>query len=285
MKHVLGVALLAVLVTGCSPALVKQESAPSVPVRNFAFKRVNGNLPTQAQIAAELARTIEGTGWKGKSTASADGSNVELVLPFRDANIGYAYAADCLAAASIRSSITGDMNRTSLSLQPQIRVVQRKAADWQKNSLAALAVSAAELSGAVASDEQRLAAAVAACRDELVKVWPATAQLSFSYMDEFSGEINSLYPDDAVYANFERLLPKATWSGPSKTEIEKTKAFKLDAGGILASVAIAVYPYQRGSKLVYTVRYPYAVFGDGRTSYRAGAVEQLRRRIAAIANN
>jgi hypothetical protein len=80
-----------------------------------------------------------------------------------------------------------------------------------------------------------------------------------------SGEFNSNYPDDAVYANYKRR----TIIGTNDKSIQKSGSLVMDIDGYKANANVAVYPYRRGSKVVYDVSFNnlFSLTPEGKDSF------------------
>lgn len=100
------------------------------------------------------------------------------------------------------------------------------------------------------------------------------------------GELNTNFPSDSVYSNFSRSLSAVDARDTVKfTDIEKFKLFWLKVGEQRTQLAVSVYPYRNGSKVVYRFNYPYAISGDGKNTYSADDIKALHKQIAKIAND
>jgi hypothetical protein len=80
-----------------------------------------------------------------------------------------------------------------------------------------------------------------------------------------SGEFNSNYPDDSVYANYKRR----TIIGTNDKSIQKSSSLVVDIDGYKANANIAVFPYRHGSKVVYDVSFNNSFFltPEGKDSF------------------
>ena len=100
------------------------------------------------------------------------------------------------------------------------------------------------------------------------------------------GELNTNFPSDSVYANFSRSLSAVNARDTVKfTDIEKFKVFWLKVGEQRTQLAVSVYPYRNGSKVMYRFDYPYAISGDGKHTYSADEIKALHKQINKIAND
>ena len=100
------------------------------------------------------------------------------------------------------------------------------------------------------------------------------------------GELNTNFPSESVYANFSRNLSAVEARDTVKfTDIEKFKLFWLKVDGQRTQLAVSVYPYRNGSKVMYRFHYPYAITGDGKNTYSADHIKALHKQIAKIAND
>lgn len=101
--------------------------------------------------------------------------------------------------------------------------------------------------------------------------------------DYVRGEVEVPYPDNAVFANFDRLTQP--YSGARYSEIEKSRHFRIVAGSSSPVVEISVFPYRNGSKVVYGYKYEYSISPDCSTTYSKDAIGLINKKIADIAKN
>jgi hypothetical protein len=89
------------------------------------------------------------------------------------------------------------------------------------------------------------------------------------------GEIDVSYAEDAVKANFERKYRKYrdNADGFSQYGVEG------------ADVDLKVFPYRKGSKLVYKFNVPYSLKNDGTTDFNEKKVKGLIAKIEAVAKD
>lgn len=101
------------------------------------------------------------------------------------------------------------------------------------------------------------------------------------------GETNTQFPSDSVFANYARKLRQAKISEKDvKTyDIEKAKFFTYAHGNSNVDVAISVFPYRSGSKVVYGFKIPYSILGDGTNTYSLEEVLAIEKGILSIAND
>jgi len=103
---------------------------------------------------------------------------------------------------------------------------------------------------------------------------------------EFKGEINTKYPDKAVYANFKRILGNYSWSDNEKiNDVKKQNTFTLKVNDKLYPLYIEVYPYRDGSKVVYSTTLRYVIDSKGGSTLNAKDVKALHKKIEDIVNN
>ncbi|WP_233884575.1 hypothetical protein [Paraburkholderia flagellata] len=99
-------------------------------------------------------------------------------------------------------------------------------------------------------------------------------------------ELNTQFPSDSVFANFSRKLKSSQDQGKVKAyDIEKAKLFIFSLGKTNFDLALSVFPYRSGSKVIYGFNYPYALLGDGTTTFKPEEVATIQKSIAAIAND
>jgi len=103
---------------------------------------------------------------------------------------------------------------------------------------------------------------------------------------EFKGEINTKYPDKAVYANFKRILGNYSWRENEKiNDVKKQNTFTLKVNDKLYPLYIEVYPYRDGSKVVYSTTLRYVIDSKGGSTLNAKDVKALHKKIEDIVNN
>jgi len=113
--------------------------------------------------------------------------------------------------------------------------------------------------------------------------------LKISRASKVNGEINTKYNDASTYANFERIMGIYDWrytNKPTNTDITKEKYFsyKMQDGQSLP-LNVKVYPYQNGSKVVYTMEIPYYLDMQGGVSLSKKDIEAIKKQIEKIAND
>lgn len=107
------------------------------------------------------------------------------------------------------------------------------------------------------------------------------------------GEFDSQYPDNAVYANYERLLgeysaetaPDYYSNVDTVLEIEKGNVFVIKKDDFEHLVQVSVFPYRNGSKVTYTFIYTYGLTGDGGSTYSQAEIDGIIGEIQTVANN
>jgi hypothetical protein len=100
-------------------------------------------------------------------------------------------------------------------------------------------------------------------------------------------EFNTSFPSDSVFANYLRKLKSGTLSQEEikSYDIEKAKYFSINANGKDTNVAISVFPYRNGSKVVYGFYHTYTLFGDGTKTYHTDDAKITENIIKTIAND
>lgn len=109
----------------------------------------------------------------------------------------------------------------------------------------------------------------------------------------FTGDINSKYKADSIYANFKRLAGTYNWhsyygnqNDEKLTEVKKENTFNLKVNGELIPLHVEVYPYRNGSKVQYEAYIPYTIdSSNGDASLNASDVKKLRTEIFNIIND
>ena len=109
---------------------------------------------------------------------------------------------------------------------------------------------------------------------------------------EFKGEINTKYPDIAVYANFKRILGEFTnWryfrntSNEKITEDKKQNSFILKINDKSYPLYVEIYPYRDGSKVIYSTTLKYTIDSKGNSTLDTKDILELHKKIKAIINN
>lgn len=115
------------------------------------------------------------------------------------------------------------------------------------------------------------------------------------YTHKFTGEVNTKYPSDAIYANFQRLSGvynrrQNTWWSDSQSnvsghDIKKGNVFTLKYNGKAYPLKIDVYPYRDGSKVVYKSFVDYTINGKNEASLNDEIMKNIRQAITKIINN
>ena len=101
------------------------------------------------------------------------------------------------------------------------------------------------------------------------------------------GDFNSKYKSEDVFSNFSRLLNKVSDRDKVKGfDIEKAEVFNLSiTNDKKTKLALSVYPYRGGSKVVYAFLYEYSSDSSGNTSYKQSEINSAKKKIVNIAND
>jgi len=104
---------------------------------------------------------------------------------------------------------------------------------------------------------------------------------------EFKGEVNTKYPDKAVYANFKRILGNYRWKDYNRniSAVEKQNTFSLMINKKRFPLFVEVYPYRNGSKVIYSTNLSYTIDSNGNSTLNAKDVKKLHKKIKDIINN
>lgn len=103
---------------------------------------------------------------------------------------------------------------------------------------------------------------------------------------EFKGEVNTKYPDKAVYANFKRLMGNYSWrSNENVSEIKKQNSFNLKVANTSYPLHVEVYPYREGSKVTYTTTLSYNIDSQGNATLKSSDIQELHKKIEKIVND
>jgi hypothetical protein len=99
---------------------------------------------------------------------------------------------------------------------------------------------------------------------------------------EFKGEVNTKYPDKAVYANFKRILGSYSWRrNETVSEVKKQNSFNLKSNPL----HVEVYPYRDGSKVTYSTTLKYTIDSNGNSTLTKKDIDALHNKIAKIIND
>lgn len=119
-----------------------------------------------------------------------------------------------------------------------------------------------------------------------------TLQIVINKRYHFTGDINSKYEANSIYANFKRLAGTYNWhsyygnSDKEKlTEVKKENSFNLKVNGKYIPLHVEVYPYRNGSKVQYEAYIPYTISSNGSASLSKIDIEKLKSEIANIVND
>lgn len=108
--------------------------------------------------------------------------------------------------------------------------------------------------------------------------------VSFKKSYDFKGEVNTKYPDKAIYANFKRIL--GDWKTNDKlTEVKKENMFSLTFKGQTFPLYVEVFPYRDGSKVIYSSKIIYTIDSKGNCSASKADIEALNKQIEKIIND
>ena len=120
----------------------------------------------------------------------------------------------------------------------------------------------------------------------------ATLKITLNKRYHFTGEINSKYKANSIYANFKRLAGTYNWhsyygsnSKEKLTEVKKENSFNLKINGKNIPLHVEVYPYRNGSKAQYEAYIPYTINSSGSASLNKSDIEKLKTEIAKIVND
>lgn len=106
---------------------------------------------------------------------------------------------------------------------------------------------------------------------------------------DFKGEINTKYPNAAVYANFKRLLGQySNWTRDESeklSDVKKNNTFSLNFKGKNFPLYVEVFPYRDGSKVVYSSTIGYTIDSKGISSANKDDIQNLQKSIEKIAND
>lgn len=106
--------------------------------------------------------------------------------------------------------------------------------------------------------------------------------LSIKRSVEFKGEVNTKYPDKAVYANFKRILGSYSWRrNEMVSEVKKQNSFNLKSNPL----HVEVYPYRDGSKVTYSTTLKYTIDSNGNSTLTKKDIDALHNKIAKIIND
>ena len=279
MKQVWAVAF-AFGLAACATVATKEMRAPELRTRLMIFTKVHQALPSDDQIRRAIIQAMADAPSPAMTpTIVPKDDRIVVTYTIEHDEIGNVSYMHCSSHVGFRSQSDADGVRVTLT-PPEILRLGVKSDP--------VGGTIAKVEGAMGRgnvSDGLLNKAGAACAKELAALWQFK-RIAFDYADEVTGEVESEYSDSAVYANFERTLsPGRAATGTRTTDITKVKVFSLEDRGVIATVRISVYPHQRGSKVVYLIRYPYQLRDDGTTTYDQTVIDRLRRRVIAIVNS
>ncbi|MCX6061138.1 MAG: hypothetical protein NT103_02675 [Campylobacterales bacterium] len=102
----------------------------------------------------------------------------------------------------------------------------------------------------------------------------------------FKGEVNTKYPDKAVYANFKRLMGIYNWRVEDKvSDIKKENTFTLTVQGKQYPLYVEVFPYRDGTKVIYSTTVGYVINSKGSCSLNQTDIKELNKQIEKIIND
>jgi len=93
-----------------------------------------------------------------------------------------------------------------------------------------------------------------------------------------SGETNSKYPEESIYANFKRIL------GEYSNHNKKQKVFKLKFNDKSIPLLVEIFPYREGSKVKYSATLPYKITQNG-SSLTKQDIKDIETKISKIIND
>lgn len=116
--------------------------------------------------------------------------------------------------------------------------------------------------------------------------------LTISRSIEFKGEVNTKYPDKAIYANFKRILGEfRNWRYWSRTnnerisESKKQNSFDLKINKKSYPLHVEVYPYRNGSKVTYSTTLEYTIDSNGNSTLNPKDIKELHKKVESVINN
>lgn len=110
--------------------------------------------------------------------------------------------------------------------------------------------------------------------------------VSFNKSYAYKGEVNTKYPDKAIYANFKRILGNYNWRAEDKlTDVKKENTFALNFKGQTFPLFVEVFPYRDGSKVIYSSSIQYTIDSKGNCSASKADIDALNKQIEKIIND
>jgi hypothetical protein len=110
--------------------------------------------------------------------------------------------------------------------------------------------------------------------------------VSFNKSYAYKGEVNTKYPDKAIYANFKRILGNYNWQAKDKlTDVKKENTFALNFKGQTFPLVVEVFPYRDGSKVIYSSSIQYTIDSKGNCSASKADIDELNKKIEKIIND
>lgn len=123
---------------------------------------------------------------------------------------------------------------------------------------------------------------------DTANVFSKLENLTVSIKNEYSykGEVNTKYPDKAIYANFKRILGNYNWHAEDKiSEVKKENTFALNFKGQTFPLFVEVFPYRDGSKVIYSSSIQYTIDSKGNCSASKSDIDALNKQIEKIIND
>lgn len=101
------------------------------------------------------------------------------------------------------------------------------------------------------------------------------------------GDVNSEYSNNSIYSNFDRILGKFNWNSKDvkSTSLKKENTFSFEYKTKKYPLHIEVFPYRKGSKVVYSLGLDYTVNSNNEYSLSAEDVIAMKSNIENIVND
>jgi hypothetical protein len=273
MKSKTSIAAVAILMSGCATtkSTTTVQLEPGKTVEYNVPVALTGENPSMESLASTYTNSLARfTGYRAVSRQDNILTGVRVTSAKNAATISYIHRNDSgslkndyFAEFKIDATRNGD---TSI-----IKVSCPSAISHDLSSLSALPWSPFISEEEVTQDVKGLCNKVV---------------LSFTTSE--SGEVNTEYNDSSVFSNFSRKLksysPKA--EEVKQYDLEKSKWFYITEGTKTYKVAVSVFPYRNGSKVVYkSSRTLNCIPNQGCPEFDAAFGQRLKSAIASIAND
>lgn len=122
---------------------------------------------------------------------------------------------------------------------------------------------------------------------DIQNIYQNLHKITIDKVYNFSGEIDTKYPDKSIYANFKRFLGNYDYIiNPEEIdELKKRNTFSLEFKDRSYPLYVEVVPYRNGSKVTYSTEFYYSVSTDGKSSFSKNDILELHKKVQKIIEN